>query len=188
MDSSRLQVSLNHDAFDLRTMKMKLNSTLLACSWRKARPSYLNSVIHSSSRYTFIRTKNIEWSRLTEKNTKFLGPTKWTRINPLVHQMNQIKLHSFPRGPVSVLGASKFPEETLSYRSNQSFISSYDVVSITCTFRFQQEFQFLCVLINAESRPADAISRSAWSFRADLYQTKINEPIISNLTCKLTNQ
>jgi len=102
--------------------------------------------------------------------------------------MNQIKLHSFPGGPVSVLGASKFPEETLSYHSNQSFISSYDVVSIACTFRLQQEFQFLCVLINAESRPADAISRSAWSFRADLYQAKINEPIISNLTCKLTIQ
>ena len=72
--------------------------------------------------------------------------------------MNQNKLHSFPRGPVSILGASRFPEETLSCCSNQSFISSYDVLSITCTFRLQQEFQFLCVLINAESRPADAIS------------------------------
>jgi len=149
MDGSSLQVSLNHDAFDLRTMKMKLNSmklnsTLLACSWKKARSSYLNLIIHSSSRYTFIRTKNIEWSRLAEKNTKLFGPTKWTRINPLVHQMNQIKLHSFPGGPVSVLGASKFPEETLSYRSNQSLISSYDVLSLTFTFRLQQEFQFLC--------------------------------------------
>ena len=98
----------------------------------------LNSIIHSSSRYTFIRTKNIEWSRLAEKTQNSLVQPKWTRINPLVHQMNQIKLHSFPRGPISVLGASKFLEEALSYRSNQSFIPSYVVLSITCTSGFNK--------------------------------------------------